>query len=169
MGRVLVVFDTKFGATRDIAEEIGRSLRGVGLEADVVAVSASPEIAKYSAAVLGAPIFGGHVGSALCDWVKANREALENMTTAVFEVGASARTDTPEVRASLDQAMNVALCESPFLGSTLPRGRFAGRIDPDKLPAPMRFMMHMAKLPAGDWVDLDVVHSWAIGIASRLV
>jgi menaquinone-dependent protoporphyrinogen oxidase len=169
MGRVLVVFDTRFGATRDIAEEIGRALRGVGLDVDVTAVSASPETEKYSAVVLGAPIFAGHVGSALCEWVKANREALESMTTAVFEVGASARADTSEVRASLDQAMDEALCASPKLGATLPRGRFAGRIDPDKLPAPTRFMMHMAKLPAGDWVDLDVVHSWAIGIASRLV
>ncbi|PKQ36825.1 MAG: hypothetical protein CVT59_10960 [Actinobacteria bacterium HGW-Actinobacteria-1] len=166
---VLVVFDTKFGATREIAEEIGRSLRGVGLPADVEAVTAGPDLSKYTAVVLGAPVFGGKLEPPLCDWVHKNLEKLENMPTAVFVVGASARDDTAETRAALDRVMDSALCGSECLGAGLPRGRFAGRIDADKLPAPMRFMMHMAKLPAGDWVDLDEVHAWAISIASRLI
>lgn len=169
MSRVLVVFDTKFGATREIAEEIGRSLRGVGLPADVEAVTAGPELSKYTAVVLGAPVFGGKLEPPLCDWVHKNLEMLESMPTAVFVVGASARDDTSETRAALDRVMDSALCGSECLGAGLPRGRFAGRIDADKLPAPMRFMMHMAKLPAGDWVDLDEVHAWAISIASRLI
>lgn len=169
VSRVLVVFDTKFGATREIAEEIGRALRGVGLPADVEAVTARPDPGKYTAVVLGAPVFGGKLEPPLCDWVRINLAALEALPTAVFVVGASARDDTPATRDALDHAMESALCGSAALGSGLPRGRFAGRIDADKLPAPMRFMMHMAKLPAGDWVDLDAVHAWAIGIASRLV
>ncbi|MCE5190598.1 MAG: flavodoxin domain-containing protein [Actinomycetia bacterium] len=169
MSRVLVIFDTKFGATREIAEAIGSALCGVGLPADVEAVSADPDITKYSAVVLGAPVFCGKVEQPLCDWVHANRDALAELPTAVFVVGASARDDTPETRAALDSAMEQALCDVPNLGAGLPRGRFAGRIDANKLPAPTRFMMRMAKLPVGDWVDLDRVHAWAIGIASRLV
>lgn len=169
MGRVLVVFDTRFGATRDIAEEIGRAIRGVGLASEVLSVGADPDLANYSAVVLGAPVYSGQLNIELCDWVNKHADRLEAMPTAVFAVGATMRDDTPKVRQALDAVLDAAVCGHSNLGSAAPRGYFAGRIDPDKLPPQQRFVMKMAKLPSGDWIDLDVVHKWAIEIACKLV
>lgn len=169
MGRVLVVFDTRFGATRDIAEEVGRALRGVGLEATVSAVSAEPDLANYTAVVLGAPVFSGTLTTGLCDWVDAHAAELMLIPTAIFVVGATLRDDTPEVRKTFDRALRSGVCGFPEIGGSAPRGYFAGRIDADKLQGRERFLLKLAKLPVGDWVDLDEVHKWAIRIASRLV
>ncbi|KAF0207070.1 MAG: menaquinone-dependent protoporphyrinogen [Actinobacteria bacterium] len=169
VGRVLVVYDSRFGATRDIAEEISRSIRGVGLGTEVLSVGANPDLENYSAVVLGAPVYSGQLNTGLCDWVNKHADRLELMPTAVFVVGATMREDTPEVRAKLDTVLGQAICDHPNLGSAAPRGYFAGRVDPHKLIPQQRFVMKMAKLPSGDWVDLDVVHKWAIEIACKLV
>jgi len=169
VGRVLVVYDTTFGATRQIAEEVGRAIRGVGLGTEVLSVVSDPNPTDYSAVVLGAPVFGGQLNAGICDWVARNADKLMAMPTAVFVVGATMRDDTPDVRKALDEVIEGAVCGHIELGSAAPRGYFAGRIDPDKLPARQRFLMKMAKLPSGDWVDLDAVHRWAIEIACKLV
>jgi len=169
VGRVLVVYDTRFGTTREIAEEVGRAIRGVGLSSEVLSVGSNPELTNFTAVVLGAPVFSGQLNTGLCNWVEKHADRLEQMPTAVFVVGATMRNDTAEVRAALDDVLESAVCSHPNLGHAAPRGYFAGRINPDKLSAPQRFTMKMAKLPSGDWVDLDAVHRWAIEIACKLV
>jgi menaquinone-dependent protoporphyrinogen oxidase len=169
LGRVLVEYDTRFGATRDIAEEIGRSIRGVGLGADVAAVSSGPDLVGYSAVVLGAPVFGGKLSTGLCTWAEEHACELMLVPTAVFVVGGTLRRNTPEVRATLDEALRSGVCGFPEIGASAPRGYFAGRIDADKLQGRELFHLKLAKMPYGDWVDLDEVHKWAIRIASKLV
>jgi len=169
VGRVLVVYDTRFGATRDIAEEVGRAIRGVGLGSEVLSVGSDPDLTNFTAVVLGAPVFSGQLNTGLCNWVEKHAVRLEEMPTAVFVVGATMREDSPAVRAALDAVLDSSVCDHPNLGSAAPRGYFAGRVDPDILTARQRFLMKMAKLPSGDWVDLDTVHKWAIEIACKLV
>ena len=89
--------------------------------------------------------------------------------TAIFVVGATLRDGTPEARRTFDRALHSGVCGFPEIGGSAPRGYFAGRIDADKLQGRERFLLKLAKLPCGDWVDLDEVHTWAIKIASRLV
>jgi menaquinone-dependent protoporphyrinogen oxidase len=57
--RVLVAYGTKHGATAEIAEAIGKALRGAGLAVDVERASGVRSVEPYRAVVLGSAVYAG--------------------------------------------------------------------------------------------------------------
>lgn len=57
--RVLVAYGTKHGATAEIAEAIGASLRTAGLEVDVRRARAVRSLGSYRAVILGSAVYAG--------------------------------------------------------------------------------------------------------------
>ena len=69
MSKAIVIYDTKYGNTKKVAEAIALGIEGEGIEVDLKNVSeTSPaEIAKYELIVLGSPT---HIGSVKKDTKK---------------------------------------------------------------------------------------------------
>ena len=57
--RVLVAYGTRYGATAEIAEAIGRTLQEAGLEVDVRRAGAVRSLEPYRAVVLGSAVYAG--------------------------------------------------------------------------------------------------------------
>jgi len=57
--KVLVVYATKYGATAEIANEIGQVLCDKGLRADVLPADQAGDPAPYQAVVLGSAVYAG--------------------------------------------------------------------------------------------------------------
>ncbi|MBE0689894.1 MAG: flavodoxin domain-containing protein, partial [Anaerolineae bacterium] len=57
--KALIAYASKYGATAEIAERIGQTLRESGLAAEVKPADQVDDVSKYSAVVLGSAVYAG--------------------------------------------------------------------------------------------------------------
>jgi menaquinone-dependent protoporphyrinogen oxidase len=185
MTKVLVVYGSRHGGTKGIAERIGDVLRTEGLDAEVAAADTVRTAGDADAVVVGSGVYMG-------SWLKEPLEFIARNTTSLAErplwlfssgplPGSTAkRSDDP-----LTDALGPL--EGPGSGghkrvvelteATHPRDHrvFLGAFDPDDPPRAMSErlvrMMPAFKgvLPAGDFREWDAIEAWAREIAATLV
>ncbi len=91
-GRVLLVYATRHGSTREVAQAVAEELRRAGAEVELCEASSAPAPDGYDAVVLGAPmIMGWHKEARR--YVKAHRQALARLPWALFVTAASLTED----------------------------------------------------------------------------
>jgi menaquinone-dependent protoporphyrinogen oxidase len=165
--RALVAYATKHGATAEIAEEIGRVLRGAGLHADVLPVESVSDLAPYSAVVLGSAVYAGQWRKEAADFLAANEAPLAQMPLWVFSSGPTGAGDPVEL----------------VKGWTLPEGLvalvnriqpravvlFHGDLEIEELNLVEKMIVKGVKAPLGDFRDWEVITRWAEAIAAALV
>ncbi|MEU6879149.1 flavodoxin domain-containing protein [Streptomyces sp. NPDC046712] len=99
--RVLVAYGSKHGATRGVADEIGRTLQADGFEAVVLPADTVSDVSGYDGVVLGGALNAGHWNSKARRCVRRNAEQLRHRPVWLFSsgpVGSSAEQhDIPPV------------------------------------------------------------------------
>ena len=157
--RVLVVYASKYGATREIAEVLGAALDERGAQATVVAASDATEVTGYDVVVVGSAVYNGRWLEGARRFVSARRSDLELRPTWFFSSGPTG--GSPEAEA--------AVLRSCGLDTQPPRGMagaarrikvrghatFGGTIGEGATGMLARWM------PRGDWRDFDQVKEWA--------
>ncbi len=185
MTKVLVVYGSRHGGTRGIAERIGDVLRTEGLEADVEAADHVGDARGADAVVVGSGVYMGSWLKEAVDFLQRNQATLAARPLWLFSSGplpgssASKSPDDP-----LADALGPA--EGPGSGgrkkiaelsaATHPRDHhvFTGAFDPNDPPRAMSErlvrMMPASKniLPAGDFRDWDAIEAWAREIAATI-
>jgi menaquinone-dependent protoporphyrinogen oxidase len=92
MKPVLIVYATREGQTRRIAEHIGAEVRTRGLAADVFEVRALPpqfDLNAYAAVVVAASVHTGKHEREMVAFAKQHRATLEQMPSALLSVSLS--------------------------------------------------------------------------------
>jgi menaquinone-dependent protoporphyrinogen oxidase len=185
MARVLVVYGSRHGGTRGIAERIGEVLETQGLAAEVTAADKAGNVGAADAFVVGSGVYMGSWLKEAIDFIARNEATLASRPLWLFSSGplpgSSADTHADDPRTSA-----LGPVDGPGSGgrkkiaelsaSTHPRDHrvFAGAFDPDDPPRAMSErlvrMMPASKglLPAGDFRDWDAIEAWAREIASAL-
>ena len=157
--RVLVVYASKYGATREIAEVLGAALDERGAEATVAPAGDMPEVTGYDVVVVGSAVYNGRWLEGARRFVNVRRGELEAHPTWLFSSGPTG--GSPEAEA--------ALRKSCGLDTPVPRGMagaarriqvrghatFGGTIGVGATGMLARWM------PRGDWRDFDQVKAWA--------
>lgn len=103
---ILVLFATREGHTRKVAEHIAAALRAEGRDVTLLnAGDADPELElrEFSAAILAASVHVGAHEKAMVRFVRRAREALARLPTAFLsislsEAGAENESNAPEIR-----------------------------------------------------------------------
>jgi menaquinone-dependent protoporphyrinogen oxidase len=91
MARILVLFATSHGHTRDIAWAIERHFRLRGHGVDLVDIrQGEPDPAEYDLAVLGSRVELGRHARAIRRYIRRHRDALGRIPSAFFSVSMSA-------------------------------------------------------------------------------
>jgi menaquinone-dependent protoporphyrinogen oxidase len=185
MAKVLVVYGSRHGGTRGIAQKIGEVLRTEGLEADVVAADQAADISAADAFVVGSGVYMGSWLKEPIDFIKRNEATLAARPLWLFSSGPLPGSSAKK---SADDPLEDALgpAEGPGSGSrkrmaelgaaTQARDHrvFLGAFDPHDPPRAMSErlvrMMPASKglLPAGDFRDWDAIEAWAREIAASL-
>jgi menaquinone-dependent protoporphyrinogen oxidase len=92
---LLVLYATREGQTRKIAEYVARVMRSRGDVVDVVDAAALPagfDLGAYAGVVLAASVHVGKHEREAVDFVKTHREALDRLPTAFLSVSLSEAT-----------------------------------------------------------------------------
>lgn len=185
MTSVLVVYGSRHGGTRGIAERIGEVLRRDGLATSVAAAAAIPGIEDADAIIVGSGVYMGSWLKEAVTFLERNQAALAGRAVWLFSSGplrgSSAAKDGAD---PLADALGPA--DGPGSGGRRklaelsaaihPREHrvFYGAFDPSEPPRAMSErlvrMMPASKglLPPGDFREWDVIEAWAREIATSL-
>ena len=107
-GRALVVYATKHGSTREIADAVAEELRAAFAAVDVRVATAAPGPAGYDAVVVGGPmIMGWH--RAAEKYLKRHRDELTSVPFALFVTAASLTED------GMNAIRGVPVAKDPWL------------------------------------------------------
>jgi len=183
--KVLVVYATRHGGTRGIAERIGEVLQADGFDAQVASADKAPRPDSADAVVIGS---GVYLGSWLKDgtgYIERNQVSLAKRPVWLFSSGplpGSSKNTT--VNDPIEAAFGPT--DGPGSGGRKriaalsaaihPRDHvvFQGAYDPNDPPRsmPERFLRIMPGskdiLPAGDFRDWSAIEAWADGIGQAL-
>jgi menaquinone-dependent protoporphyrinogen IX oxidase len=164
--RTLVVYATKFGSTREIAESIAAALRSHGHEVELRAADHAGDLSPFDAVVLGSPVFNQRWLPEADEFVKRNVNALARRRVWLFSVGTFG--DHKRLIGGLmkREPRNIRAVVRP-IG---PRDYrvFAGMIDRRQWPFVSRLFFHLLGGRLGDNRDWHAIEEWAAEIAHAL-
>ena len=191
MTKVLVVYGSRHGGTRGIAERICEVLRSDGLDATVTPATAATDrdVRAADAFVIGSGVYMGSWLDEPLDFVRRNQATLASRPLWLFSSGPlPGSTKNKQVDDPIENALGPI--DGPGSGgrrkveaisaATGPRDHrvFMGRYNPDDaaMNLPERFMKTFMRvipairdvLPAGDFRDWAAIESWARSIAIDL-
>ena len=167
---VVVVYASRYGSTKGIAEFIAERLRERGLEAEARSVDSRPDPAQYDAVVLGSAVYLGRWMKEAAAFAEENRATLAARPAWLFSSGPlvlaeGATVDDPDLVPTEIAALGEAVH---------PRDHrvFLGALDPGRLGFAQRAMRALpaarAALPEGDFRDWEAIGAWADEIAAAV-
>ncbi|MEI6292046.1 MAG: flavodoxin domain-containing protein [Methanomicrobiales archaeon] len=155
--QILVAFATRKGSTGEIASAIGKELEGGGQQVKVSLLKDTSSPEGYDAAVLGAPVYTGHIDDDLRKFVDRNKNGLKNIPVAAFAVGLAPvdhKIGSPE---DLEKQLRTLASPVKLVAITV----FAGKLDTAQHSFMTKTMISLMKAPTGDFRDWDVIREWA--------
>jgi menaquinone-dependent protoporphyrinogen oxidase len=167
---VLVVYASKHGATKGIAERLAETLTAAGQDAEARPVQAAGGLAGHEAFVVGSAVYMRHWMEEACEFVRRNRTLLADRPVWLFSSGPLGGEATDA------QGRDLAVVAEPteiaeFREAIAPREHrvFFGALDVGKLGISQRLLRKLpaarALLPEGDFRDWAEVEAWAGAIA----
>jgi menaquinone-dependent protoporphyrinogen IX oxidase len=86
MARVLIIYDTRYGSTKTIAEWIAEGAASIGQVAVAVQNVAEADPRDFDFIVIGSPIYEEHPLPCVVNFLAANRDHLNDKDVALFVV-----------------------------------------------------------------------------------
>lgn len=171
--RILVVYASKYGSTKGIAERITATLGEAGVQAAMVPAKKAGELDGYDGYVIGSAAYIGSWLHEATDFVRRHAELLKTKPVWLFSSGPIGDQRVDEKGRDVLEA-SVPKEFGEFSDSIHPRGQqvFFGAFDHTKLSAAHRVLYAMPAMKKllvdGDWRDWDAIDSWTRAIASAL-
>jgi len=148
--KTLVVFDSKHGATEEVARTIVAGIKGAGGVAVLldlrVSGAARASISEFDAVALGGPTYAGRWSRRARAFAASREAELAGKAFALFAVGNDREKGAEVAKAALPPALS-ARAEAAYLG---------GRIDFPRLGSFERFIMKAVTGKAESMSTLDL-------------
>ena len=163
---VLVAYASDHGATREIAEHVGRTLAGAGLRVDVRDASEVKDLDPYGAAVIGSAVYMGRWRGSAKHLVKRHERELAELDVWLFSsgpVGEPPAEDDEKAekythpRFALEEAEKLGAHEHVVFGGRVPGSGLIAKSMRKSIPPELQ-----------DLRDWDEIGRWADGIAATL-
>jgi len=158
---VAVIYASKHGSTREIAEGIQRVLRDRGLEAGLNSVEDRVDLSGADAIVLGSAVYMGRWMKPAREFAGARGGELAGKPLWLFSSGPIGSQPEPK-----DDPFGIAELMAE-LGAKEHRV-FAGKIDKSQLGFAERAVLKAVRAEEGDSRDWDEIRAWASSIADTL-
>jgi menaquinone-dependent protoporphyrinogen oxidase len=173
--RILIVYDTKYGATRTIADKIQEVLCAQGAQVDMSLVKRIQDISTYDAVIIGSAIINEQWRPDMLSFMKAQTAALAAKPVALFIVCGLLKDDTAENRQTAQKYyIDAVLQKTPGIAPVGSPGLFAGVMDFSVLTPMDEFLIRTLfgsgpyAIPEGDYRNFDKVTQWTNDILPLL-
>lgn len=175
MTSFLVLYGTGEGQTAKVADRIETVLTNRGHDVSMVDVETAPDtlqIEEFDAVLVGSSIHVGKHHSAISEFVRTNRDALNSLPSAFFQLSLSSAVDDPDRRAEAARYVDELLEESGWHPDKT--GLFGGALRYSKYGFLKRLLLkRIAKDATGDvdtsqdyeYTDWEEVAAFAIDFA----
>jgi menaquinone-dependent protoporphyrinogen oxidase len=163
---VLVSYASRHGATAEIAEKIGLSLREAGFSVDVLPAKQVKKLDAYQAIILGSSVYIGQWLNDAASFLKSHEDELITKPTWIFSSGPTGDEDV----VTLLQGWTFPKGLQSVVERIKPRGMvtFHGSLDPLKMNFIERWMINKVNAPLGDFRNWQTISTWTQGIADSL-
>ena len=163
---ILVTYATKHGATKEIAERIGATLRDEGLPVEVMPVKQVHALAPFRAVVLGSASYYGRWRGEAVKFLKQRAAELADRPTWLFMSGPTGKGDPKELLKGKLYPGGL----QPTLDKIKPREvvAFHGDTTADKFGGWEKWILKRVGSDAADFRDWDMITGWARGVAAAL-
>lgn len=182
--KVLVVYASRHGGTRGIAERIGEVLEAEGCEASVVTPDMAPAVASFDGVVIGSGVYMGSWLKEPLEFMRRNQAALAERPVWLFSSGPLRGSTAGKSDGPVEDALGPP--SGPGSGGrkkveelaaavhVRDHAVFYGAFDPADPPKALseRIVRSMPGskgiLPPGDFRDWPLIEAWAELIAQEL-
>lgn len=169
--KILVTYASRSGSTAGVAEAIGQTLIGKGLQVDILPMQGVRDLEPYRAVVAGSAIRGQKWLLEAMQFMKEHRSELAHKPFAAFMVCITLSM------ANADQYLEgLKSWMSPVRALVPPvsEGYFAGALDFSRLPfsfnvLAMRMVVLLGIWKQGDHRDWKTIQTWAASLPARLL
>ena len=158
--RVLIVYASKKGSTREVAQAIADRLEVDGLRTVVQPASDRVDLGAFDAVVIGGALYMGRWHRDARRFLHRHRRVLGTMPVAVYAMGPTTMADHA-VASSLGQ-LERGLASAREV-SPVAVGVFGGVVDPARLRFPFN------RMPPSDARDWDAISAWADELAAHVL
>ena len=158
--RAIVIYDTKYGSTEQVANWIAEGLN----DADLKYVGEVTSV-YYDLVVIGSPIYDDALSQKILQFLDRNKENLANKKIALFTVSVPLNM-TPERVKRFTGAGTLKGLASRVRGEVIGSKAFLGRIDTKDMTALDRLSLHIQyflkgyKLKDVDFMNRDEASAW---------
>jgi menaquinone-dependent protoporphyrinogen oxidase len=166
VGRILVAYASKHGATAEIAERIGQLLCRAGLPTDVRPADRVRDLTPYRAVVLGSAVYVGRWRKEAAAFLKANEKTLAGRPVWLFSSGPTGEGDPLKLTKGWRFPEDLKAVASRIQPRDI--AVFHGKVDPAKLGFIEKAMLNHVDAPVGDFRDWEAIGAWAASIAESL-
>ncbi|MBC7216893.1 MAG: flavodoxin domain-containing protein [Candidatus Caldatribacterium sp.] len=167
---VLLVYATRYGSTKEVAEVVAATLREQGFEVDLQPMRKAQTLEGYCAVVLGAPLYIGRLHKDARRFLMQHRGVLSKRPVAIFALG-PIRNDEQEWQEACAQ-LKREIAKFSWL-TPVALEMFGGKYDPTTLHFPDSLLASLPasplhNQPASDARDWTAIRTWASNLIVAL-
>jgi menaquinone-dependent protoporphyrinogen oxidase len=165
--RVAVIYGSRLGSTRGIAERIAARLRASGLDVDVAAAEHLGDLPAADAYVIGSGVYGRHWMTQAAALVKRSKAVLSARQVWLFSVGPLGQWAKSNDPIEPREIAGFRRAIRPVDHRVFAGAFDSGAIDGSDLSLVERLVSRRF-LPEGDFRDWAAIDTWSDGIVRRL-
>ncbi|MFN8595085.1 MAG: flavodoxin domain-containing protein [Anaerolineae bacterium] len=164
--KILVAYASKYGATAEIAEKIGATLKQTGLNVELRPAEQVTDVTSYAAVVLGSAVYAGMWRKEAVEFLETLEPQLADRVVWFFSSGPTGEGDPIETM----KGWRFPEAQQSIASRLRPRdiAFFHGYINLKKLNLAEKMIVKGIKAPTGDYRDWSAITAWATHIAEAL-
>jgi menaquinone-dependent protoporphyrinogen oxidase len=165
--RAAVIYGSRLGATRGVAERIAARLGAAGLDVQLEAAEQVGDLPAADAYVIGSGVYGQHWMKQASALVKRSKTVLSARPVWLFSVGPVGQWATSSSPIEPKEIAGFRRSIRPVDHRVFAGALARGTLDASNLSVVERFVSRRF-MPEGDWRDWAAIDAWADGIGRRL-